>query len=137
MGINTYFMGCLGRDAEMKQSEKGVFAVFSVAVSGQRKDETEWLDCCFFGDRARKVAPYLSKGSRVMVSGVLKKELYTDQHGKARCQLKVMVRDLDLCGQMQEQHTQHAQSSHRYPQNTQTQAAPRNAPAQPVDDLPF
>ena len=101
--------------------------MFSVAVAGQQKDDTEWLECCFFGERARKVAPFLGKGSQVMVSGLLKKEIFTRKNGQTACQLKVLVRGLEFCGQAKKEERAQPQAP----------AVAQNYSAASINDLPF
>jgi len=86
--------GNIGKDAELRTTQNGKqVAGFSVAVSKGRDQETIWFDCSLWGERAAKLAPYLTKGSRVTVSG----EVSAREHnGKAY--LQVFVRELTLQG---------------------------------------
>ena len=64
--------GRLGRDAELKtmQSGKKVLS-FSIAddIGWGDKKRTQWISCALFGDRAEKLAQYLTKGSMVECVG--------------------------------------------------------------------
>lgn len=66
--------GGIGRDAELRTTQNGdKVAGFSVAVDdgvGQNKG-TIWFDVSIWGKRAEALAQYLTKGSRVAVSGDL------------------------------------------------------------------
>lgn len=58
----------LGRDAEVKTLQSGKqVANLSLAFNYGQKDgdasPTQWIDAAFWGDRAEKLAPYLTKGS--------------------------------------------------------------------------
>jgi single-strand DNA-binding protein len=63
----------LGRDADLRQTSDGsTIAILSLAFSFGRKDangkrQTQWITGTVFGERAKSLAPYLTKGTRVYV----------------------------------------------------------------------
>lgn len=71
--------GNIGKDAEVRRTQNGdAVTSWSVAVEerqGQDK-RTIWFDCTLWGKRGESLAPYLTKGGRVAVSG----ELSTREH---------------------------------------------------------
>jgi len=88
--------GKLGKDAELRLTQNGdKLASFSVAVDdgyGQNK-RTLWFDCTIFGKRGETLAPMLSKGTPVTVSG----DLSTREHN-GKTYLTVRVNELTLQG---------------------------------------
>ena len=74
--MQTLFIaGTIGRDAELRQTQSGdSVAGFSVAIdngkdkNGQKRDAT-WFDCSIWGNRATALSPYLTKGTRVAITG--------------------------------------------------------------------
>jgi single-strand DNA-binding protein len=95
------FTGNLGRDCETRHTPNGDPVVsFSVGVkSGYGKNEsTTWANCAMFGKRGEAVAPYLSKGQLVGVSGEVNLREWTDKDGGKRQSLDVRVNDLTLLG---------------------------------------
>lgn len=68
--------GNIGRDAETRNTQQGdKVTSWTVAVedrSGKDKS-TIWFDCSLWGARGEKLAPYLRKGGKVVVSGDLGK----------------------------------------------------------------
>ena len=81
--------GNIGRDAVTRTTQGGdKITGWSVAVEagfGQNK-RTLWFDCSWFGGRGEKLAQYLTKGSKVTVSG----DFDTREHeGKTYLQLRV------------------------------------------------
>lgn len=63
--------GRLARDSVLKQTSSGPVLKFSIPSEfgwGNRKNTT-WLNCTVWGKRATSLAPHLTKGSLVEVSG--------------------------------------------------------------------
>lgn len=119
---NCVFSGNLGKDPEVKTLNSGTTILeFSMAVKQGYGDYESifWLNCKAF--KREKLAQYLSKGSRVTVSGELNNRKWEDKDGNDRWSLELMVRDLDLPpkpkhgqGQAQQQqqgHTPYNQSN--------------------------
>lgn len=91
--------GYLGRDPEMTeiQGQRGPFkkTTFSVGVSRDYGDETDWFRCEITGSRAEVVEKWFRKGSQIVVTGRM--ESYkpkNDSNGKA---WTVKVMDFDFC----------------------------------------
>lgn len=88
---------------------------FSVAVNERRRGEdvTTWVDCALWGKRADALQPYITKGSKVTVSGPASAELYTPNNGDPQAKLKLRVQDITLQGggQQNSQPAQEQQSS--------------------------
>ena len=93
--------GRLGRDAETRTTSSGTTVVsFAVAVDRRKGQEktTTWVDCAMFGDRASKVAPYLTKGTVVAVSGDIELQEFTKRDGGHGAKLSIRVDDVSLLG---------------------------------------
>lgn len=78
MSINTVTIsGNLTADANLRSSNDSNVLSFSVAVNervkrgGKWEDRPNFVDCTMFGNRARAIAQYLMKGTKVCVSGRL------------------------------------------------------------------
>lgn len=93
---NITIAGNIGKDAVTRQTQKGdAVTGWSVAVDdgfGQDK-RTLWFDCSMWGGRGEKVAQYLTKGTKVAVSG----DLSTREH-EGRTYLTVRVSEVTLQG---------------------------------------
>lgn len=67
--------GIIGRNAEIRSTQSGdKVAGFSVAVDNGKdkngnKREATWFDCSLWGKRGESLGPYLTKGSRVTITG--------------------------------------------------------------------
>lgn len=95
------FSGNLARDAELRTLPDGQPVTnFNLAVeTGTRdKPKTMWLDCTFWGKRAEGVNPYLTKGSKITVSGRVSLDEYTKNTGGTGYRLRVNVAEIDLHG---------------------------------------
>ena len=85
--------GGVGKNAEVRRTQSGdPVAGFSVAVT-DRKKETTWFDCSLWGKRGESLAQYITKGSKVTVSG----ELGTREHN-GKTYLTVNVSEIALQG---------------------------------------
>lgn len=95
------FTGRLGRDGELRTTPGGTLVVnFSLANDigyGERKT-TQWISCAVWGQRAEKLAPYLVKGTQLVVSGEATTRAYAKKDGSPAAELALNVRELDFTG---------------------------------------
>ena len=88
--INTVVIGGrLVRDMEVRYLQSGTACGnFTLAVDRpkykDRAKETDFIDCTMWGDRAEKVAQYLTKSKPICVIGALNIRSYEDQQGVRR-----------------------------------------------------
>lgn len=71
--------GNIGKDAETRRTPNGdAVTSWSVAVEERKGQDkrTLWVDCSLWGKRGESLAPYLTKGGKVSVSG----EMSTREH---------------------------------------------------------
>lgn len=111
MSINRVAIsGNLTRDAELRQTASGMAVLgFSVAVSDRRKnqqteqweDYPNYIDCSMFGTRAEKIAPYLSKGTKVAIAGKLRWSQW-ERDGQMRSKVEVIVDEIEFMSQRQQ-----------------------------------
>lgn len=95
---NCTFSGRLGADPELKSVGSNDLLSFRIPVEdgfGEKKTTT-WVACSLWGARAQKLAPMLSKGSFVIVSGSLSTREWTDKEGKVRTSVELRVQELTL-----------------------------------------
>jgi single-strand DNA-binding protein len=93
---NITIAGNIGRDATQRQTPNGdKVASWPVAVEERSAQDkrTIWFDCALWGKRGESLAQYLTKGSRVSVSG----ELSTREH-EGKTYLTIRVDQLTLMG---------------------------------------
>jgi len=94
-------IGNLVRDADLKYSQNGT-AVTTDAIAyttgfGNNK-ETSFIDFVIFGKLGESLVKYLTKGTKVLISGELKQDQFVDKQGNKRSKYTVIVKDLRLLG---------------------------------------
>lgn len=139
---NFNFTGNLGNDCRQGQAGQTAVVNFSVAVkSGYGQNEqTVWVDCALFGNRSTALAPYLTKGQTVAVSG----ELGTREHN-GKTYITCKVNDVTLVGGKPQGNAGYQQAPQQPQQQQQPQAwgqqqqqAPQPMQQQVVDaEIPF
>ncbi len=91
--------GYLGRDPEMTevQGQNGPYkkTTFSVGVSRDFGDETDWFYCVFYGKRAEVIDKWFRKGSQIIVSGSM--ESYHPKNDQQRTAWLLKATDFDFC----------------------------------------
>lgn len=92
--------GNLGNNAEQRTTQGGTAVCqFSLAVTsgyGDKK-QTTWVRCNLWGNRGESLAPYLLKGTQVVVSGEISLRTW-EKDGKEKTSLELRVNDLTLVG---------------------------------------
>ena len=93
--------GYLGRDPELKdyknaRGESGQLVNFSVGVSRDMGDETDWFDVTFFGRRAEVIEKFFSKGSQILVSGRMQSDT-VEKDGRKHKYWKLIGSSFDFC----------------------------------------
>ncbi|HPQ40359.1 MAG TPA: single-stranded DNA-binding protein, partial [bacterium] len=96
-------IGRLGKDPELRTTENGASLVnFNLAhneirlVNGTREQIAHWFRCTAFGSLAQLCAEYLSKGSRVGISGALRQHTWETSEGQKRSNVEILVRDIEF-----------------------------------------
>ena len=94
-------IGNLGADPEIRSTQDGSkVANFTLATSeawkdkttGEKKEKTEWHRVTVWGDGlVGVIEQYVSKGSKVYISGKLQTRKWTDQDGEDRYTTEVVL----------------------------------------------
>ena len=126
-------MGRLTRDPEISSSNSGTtFARFSIAVDRRFKREGEpdadFFNCTAFGKTAEFVEKYLKKGIKVLVTGRLQNNNYTNKEGQKVYDVRIMVEEMEFA----ESKKDDQQNAQEAPENDFL-----NIPDGLVEELPF
>ena len=96
-------MGRLTRDPEVRYSQgasQTAVARFSIAVDRRFKREGEpdadFFNCTSFGKQAEFVERYLHKGTKVVLSGRVQNDNYTNKDGQMVYSVRVMVDEIEF-----------------------------------------
>ena len=102
--MKAFGLARLGRDAELRVTTSGEpVATLALAFSYGRRGQdgerpTQWVDASLWGKRAQALAPYLKKGSLVMVTlEDVHTEEYSGRNGPG-LRLAARVADLEFAG---------------------------------------
>lgn len=91
--------GYIGRDPELTtvEGQNGPYkkTTFSVGVSRDFGDETDWFYCVFYGQRAEAVEKWFRKGSQIIVRGRM--ESYKPKNDPNRTAWLLRADGFDFC----------------------------------------
>lgn len=92
-------MGRISKDPEIKTGNTTV-ANFSIAVDRKYKKDGEptadFFNCVSFGKQAEFVEKYLKKGTKVVITGRLQNDSYTNKDGQKVTFTKTYVEEIEF-----------------------------------------
>ncbi|MEY2479719.1 MAG: single-strand DNA-binding protein [Verrucomicrobiota bacterium] len=140
-------LGNLTRDPEVRYTPKGsAVADLGIAVnrvyttdSGEKREETTFVDVTFWGRTAEVAGEYLKKGRPVFVEGRLQLDSWEDKtSGQKRSKLKVIGETMQLLGGRPGGGAAPDEAGSAGGARSTTPPPPKSAPAKPDDDeIPF
>lgn len=94
-------MGRLTRDPEVSSSTSGTtFARYSIAVDRKIKTEgqpeADFFTCTSFGKQAEFVEKYLKKGTKIIITGRLQNDSYTNKDGQKANMTKIITEGVEF-----------------------------------------
>ena len=97
-------MGRLTREPEVRYSQTDssmVIAKFSLAVDRRFKKQgdevtTDFFNCTAFGKQAEFVEKYLKKGTKVVVTGRIQNDNYTNKDGQKVYSVQIIVEEMEF-----------------------------------------
>lgn len=102
-------IGRLTRDPELRYTPSGAaVASFTIAngrtftQSGEKKEQTSFIDCVAWQKSAELIAQYVAKGHRIAVEGRLQQRSWDDQDGKKRSKVELVVDNFQFLESKQE-----------------------------------
>lgn len=103
---NVNLSGNVTRDVEKRGTADKPYITFGLAVTeykGGGEKRPMFFSCIMFGQRAASVAEFIQKGAKIIVSGQLGSDNYTDKNGIEHTGFSIKVHDLELMSAKQEQ----------------------------------
>ncbi|ATG16713.1 single-stranded DNA-binding protein [Providencia alcalifaciens] len=136
MAINLFIVTAhLGQDCEQRWTPNGKAVVsFSLPVKqgyGEH-EKVSWVICKMFGSKAEKLPEYLTKGTKVTVTGEFVMEEWTSQSSEKKSAPVIIVDKIEF-GNNQAGSQQPALQ----PQQPQQQAPQNDPPMGWDDEIPF
>lgn len=98
---NLNAVGNVGNDAEVRFTKEGTaIASFSFALSSGYGDKkkTTWLRCSIIGKRGETLAPMLTKGTQVAITGEISLNEYVAKDGSNKSSVECLVNNVTLLG---------------------------------------
>jgi single-strand DNA-binding protein len=96
-------MGRLTRDPEVRYSQgenSMAIASFSIAVNRKFKREGEpeadFFNCTAFGKQAEFIEKYLKQGTKILLSGRVQNNNYTNKEGQKVYSVQIMVDEIEF-----------------------------------------
>ena len=90
-------IGRIGNDPELKTTPNGIAVCsFSVAASGQKKDQTTWYKANAWRQLGETCYKFLSKGKLVYIEGELQPRQYAAKDGSTKMSLDVQVESVEF-----------------------------------------
>lgn len=132
-------IGRLTRDPDIRVSNNGQIANYSIAVDRKYKREGEpsadFFNCTCFGKLAEFADKYLHKGIKIAIEGHVQNETYTNKDGQKVTQTRVYVDSQEFVESKQNG----GQASASAPANAQSTSGDGfvNIPTGTEDELPF
>lgn len=94
---HVVLMGRVGRDPELRTSQKGTAIVtLSMATTEKwgtgeaRKEQTEWHNLVAFGKLADNISRFVKKGNRLYVSGKIQTRKWDDKEGNKHERVEIV-----------------------------------------------
>ena len=130
-------MGRLTRDPEVRYSDDNkAVGRFTLAVDRKFKKDggptADFLNCTAFGKTAEFVEKYLKKGTKILLTGSIQNDNYTNGHGEQVYAMQVIVDEMEFA------ESKGAGSGTNEPAQTQTTSGGfMNLPDGIDDEMPF
>ena len=133
--------GRITKNIETKQLENNKnIAIFSIAVRRDYKNqngeyESDFFNCTAFGNTAKFVSQYFSKGQETLLMGHLQNRSWETESGEKRYATYVIVDTIEFCGSKKQEN-----NSNNFEQamsNANMEFTTTNNLEPMSDDLPF
>jgi single-strand DNA-binding protein len=139
-------MGNLTRDIELRYTPRGTaVADISIAInrawkddSGNKQEETTFVDCTLWGKTAELAHKYLAKGRGIYLEGRLQLESWDDKDtGKKRTKMKVIGENIQFLPSGGQRDGTAAPAPRQEPRNMGVPSNRETAAMPEDDDIPF
>ena len=137
-------LGNLTRDPEIRYSQGEnslAIARFSIAVnrrfSRQGDTDTDFFNCTAFGKQAEFVEKYFKQGSRMLLTGRVQNDNYTNKNGERVYSVQIMADEIEFAERKSAQSNNQTQNQNQPAQANGADDDFMNIPDGIEDGLPF
>ena len=124
-------IGNIGQQPEIKKTDSTTIAKFTVACNRHRKNketgekiqETDWINCIAFGVIAELFEKYVNKGDRIAIIGRVSTSSYENEQKEKKYFTETIVQEVEFLSSKSE--------------NQKTDLPSEMTQSSPDDDLPF
>ena len=111
-------LGRIVRDPEVRYTQGDnsmAIAKFSLAVNRRFKKENEpeadFFNCTAFGKQAEFVEKYLKQGTKILLSGRIQNDNYTNKEGQKVYSIQIMVEEIEFAESKNNSTSEQSQSN--------------------------
>ena len=88
----TVLIGRIGKDGELRYTKDGKPVMrLRIATDGRKKDHTDWHTVTVWGEMAKALVPYATKGRLVFVLGSIHNRTWEDQNGNQHTTAEIIA----------------------------------------------
>jgi single-strand DNA-binding protein len=135
-------VGNLVTDPELKEiGDNNSVVRFRMAInrryttkSGEKKEDTTYIDCEMWGPRAGVIAEYVKKADPILVEGHLKQENWENKDGEKRSKILVSIEDFEF---LQRRNSEQKESSEKSTVKTSKKIGSSKSSEKNLEDIPF
>jgi len=135
-------VGNLVTDPELKEiGDNNSVVRFRMAInrryttkSGEKKEDTTYIDCEMWGPRAGVIAEYVKKADPILVEGHLKQENWENKYGEQRSKILVSIEDFEF---LQRRNSEQKESSEKSTVKTSKKIGSSKSSEKNLEDIPF
>jgi len=135
-------VGNLVTDPELKEiGDNNSVVRFRMAInrryttkSGEKKEDTTYIDCEMWGPRAGVIAEYVKKADPILVEGHLKQENWENKDGEKRSKILVSIEDFEF---LQRRSSEQKESSEKSTVKTSKKIGSSKSSEKNLEDIPF
>lgn len=129
-------MGRLTKDPETRYTNGGkTIGKFSLAVDRRFKQEgqpdADFFNCVTFGKQAEFVEKFLHKGTKILISGQVQNNNYTNKDGQTVYSTQILIDEIEFA------ESKGAQAQQQPSESNSGQQEWMNIPEGLVEELPF
>lgn len=102
----TILIGRLTRDPELKATPNGTSVCSFTIANGktftqnnEKKEQTSFFDCTAWSGLADTIAKWCKKGDRIGIEGRIAQRRWTDQEGKQKSKIEIVVENIQFLSQ--------------------------------------